>query len=265
MQAILRALAVCLVCAAGVAICGGAGAFWLCLPAALLLAAPASNGAGEALGAMAAVIAGAAPELLWPSLGPLPPIPLIATVVASSVGILHALRKRLGAERELLRASALSDPLTGAANRRGLAELADYEVVRHTRQRTSFAVVALDLDGFKLVNDRFGHPAGDELLRDVADALRRVVREQDTVARLGGDEFCVLAPETDSSGAQQLTARIEVAISRVTAGVESLSASVGFALFPADGADSAAVMKAADAAQVQAKRRMRGARGRRAA
>jgi diguanylate cyclase (GGDEF)-like protein len=156
-----------------------------------------------------------------------------------------------------MRASALRDPLTGACNRRGLDERLAYEVARHSRERRRFAVVALDLDGFKAVNDRFGHPAGDELLRDVADALRGAVREQDTVARLGGDEFCVLAPETGRQGGRQLAVKIAQAIARVTTGIDAMSASVGVGVFPDDGRNALSVLEAADAAQVQAKRKTR--------
>jgi diguanylate cyclase (GGDEF)-like protein len=140
-----------------------------------------------------------------------------------------------------------------------------YEVARHTRQSRSFAVLALDLDGFKLVNDRFGHQAGDELLRDVAEALEREVREQDTVARLGGDEFYVLAPETDRRGGEQLAARVSRAVSGVTTGLETLSASIGLAIFPDDGASATEVVEAADATGLDAKRRAAAGRGRRAA
>jgi diguanylate cyclase (GGDEF)-like protein len=129
-------------------------------------------------------------------------------------------------------------------------------MARHSRQGREFAVLVLDLDGFKGVNDRFGHPAGDELLRDVADALGEVIRDQDTVARLGGDEFCVLAPETGLAGGDQLAYRVERAVVRATSGVSALSASVGVAVFPRDGSEPERLIEAADSAQQEAKRRL---------
>jgi diguanylate cyclase (GGDEF)-like protein len=209
----------------------------------------------------AAPAAAALPALVDGGLGPLPSLPLVLAVVGASVGILQALRARLEAEREALRASASTDPLTGALNRRGLAERLRYEVVRHARQQREFAVVALDLDGFKLVNDRFGHHAGDEVLREVAGAMRSAVRDQDSVARLGGDEFCVLAPETGRAGAEQLAARVAEAIAHATRGMDTVSASVGLAVYPLDGRTARDVLQAADAAQVSAKRRGSGRRG----
>jgi diguanylate cyclase (GGDEF)-like protein len=183
------------------------------------------------------------------------PSPLFALVaVGGSVGVLLGMRARLAREREAMRRSALTDPLTGAANRRGLAAVIEYEVSRHARQHRRFAVVMIDLDGFKGVNDRFGHHAGDELLRDVATSLGDAVRDQDTIARLGGDEFCVLAPETDDLGGAQLADRVSAAVGRVTTGLDRLSASVGVAVYPDDGTTAAEVLQAADAAQIAEKR-----------
>jgi diguanylate cyclase (GGDEF)-like protein len=251
LTAVLRALAV----AAAVALisaAGGAGGFWACVPGALLLAASARSLAGTAGAVAVTVAAAAAPSL------PGAPSPLLGLAVAgTSAAVLHSLRVRLERERESMRRSALRDPLTGLCNRRGLDERIGYEVARHSRERRRFSVVAIDLDGFKQVNDRFGHPAGDELLRDVADALAREVREQDTVARLGGDEFCVLAPETGRGGGQQLARKIQTAIARSASGLESVSGSVGVAVFPDDGRDALSVLEAADDAQVAAKRRFR--------
>ncbi len=170
--------------------------------------------------------------------------------------MLPALRARLEAEREALRTTALTDSLTGAANRRAFEERLDYEIARHKRQQHQFAVLVLDLDGFKQVNDRFGHPAGDEVLRDVATALRGAMRDQDTVARLGGDEFCLLAPETGEHGGQQLAVRVRRAVEGVTSGLTGLGASVGMALFPRDGETAERLIGSADAAQVEAKRRL---------
>jgi diguanylate cyclase (GGDEF)-like protein len=147
--------------------------------------------------------------------------------------------------------------LTGAANRRSLLARIEYEIARHRRNRRSFALVMLDLDGFKLLNDRFGHPAGDELLREVATELQRAMRAQDTVARIGGDEFCVLGPETTREGAQRLAVRAHAAVSRVTAGVQALETSTGTALFPQDGTTVAGLLEAADDRLLLSKRRRR--------
>jgi diguanylate cyclase (GGDEF)-like protein len=225
-----------------------ASGFWACVPAALLLAAAGDGLAGSALGVAVAVAAATA------GAGSAARLPLGLAVAGSSALILQAVRRRLEGEREALRRSALRDPLTGLSNRRGLDERISYEIARHGRERRRFAVVAIDLDGFKGVNDRFGHPAGDELLRDVAAALSGAVREQDTVARLGGDEFCVLAPETDRHGAAHLAVKVEAAIGRVTSGLEALGASVGAAVFPDDGREAFSILEAADTAQVRAKR-----------
>jgi diguanylate cyclase (GGDEF)-like protein len=247
-----------------VALLGGGEAFWLCLPTALLLAAPARRVRDATLGAAFAVAGALAPSLASASLGPRPPLGVAVVVVGASVAIMQAVIRRLEGERDSYRGAAMSDPLTGLANRRALSERIRYEVARHARQEHSFAVLALDLDGFKGVNDRFGHDAGDELLREVAAALQEAVREQDTVARLGGDEFCVLGPETSRAGGEQLADRISESLSRVTTAVRGLSASIGVAVFPEDGRNAQAVLTAADQRQIDAKRRVH-ARSRRAA
>jgi diguanylate cyclase (GGDEF)-like protein len=132
---------------------------------------------------------------------------------------------------------------------------AEYEIERHGRGRRTFALVMLDLDGFKALNDRFGHPAGDDLLRDVALTLQQAMRGQDTVARFGGDEFCVLAPETDERGAAPLADKVAHAVREVSVGMEAVGGSVGVALFPADGKSAAELMHAADERLLEAKRR----------
>jgi diguanylate cyclase (GGDEF)-like protein len=250
--AALRALAVAL--AVGLISLAVPLGFWACVPAALLLAAGARGVPGAAVSVAVAVGAATLAEL--PQGMSEPPLVGLA-VAASSVAVLHRVRVRLERERDSMRRSAQRDPLTGAWNRRGLDERIDYEIDRHARECRRFAVVAIDLDGFKRVNDRFGHGAGDELLRDVAAALTSAVRRQDTVARLGGDEFCVLAPETDDAGAEHLATKLGAAIRRVAVGVDALSGSVGVAIYPEDGRDARTVLEAADAAQVAAKRRTR--------
>jgi diguanylate cyclase (GGDEF)-like protein len=178
-------------------------------------------------------------------------VPILSAAAARLV------REQLEADRAALRDLARLDPLTGLLNRRALDDRLGYEVARHKRHGRSFALVMLDLDGFKAINERFGHGGGDELLRDVGRALRRAVREQDTVARLGGDVFCVLAPETSDEEAEHLVARLREAVGGATVGFEGLSGSVGSAIFPGDRASAPAIMTAADAAQAGDKRHRR--------
>jgi len=230
---------------------------WLCVPAALLAAAT-TRATPTGLAAGATVIgATIATEMATGGTHGRPSSAVLALVAAASVCVLLAMRERLTRERDALRASALTDPLTGAANRRALLARIDYEIARHSRTRHRFALLTLDLDGFKALNDRFGHPAGDDLLREVAGALALVVRDQDTVARVGGDEFCVLAPETDEAGAERLIGRAETAVARVVAGADSLGASAGAAVFPPDGRSADEQFEAADQRLLAAKRERR--------
>jgi diguanylate cyclase (GGDEF)-like protein len=239
-------------------------AYWLTVPTGLLAAAIAATLPGAVLGA-ATVVAAVSGALAWRHVGPLPaPGPALLTP-AASVGVLLWLRQRLERDRDQLRGVALSDALTGVANRRLLLGRAEYEISRHVRDGHSFALVILDLDGFKRLNDRFGHAAGDEILCDVAAALSHALRAQDTVARLGGDEFCVLAPETDRGHVGALARRIEHAVASATAGVDRLGASLGAAVFPDDGDTVSALLDAADQRLLDAKRRLYARSRRRAA
>ena len=241
----------------GFALVWGDEGFWACLPGALVLAS-AEPTARAAVGAAALVV-------LLAAIAAPPPVLPAAIVVPASLGVLLALRARLERERDAMRRFALRDPLTGLANRRALDERLGYEIARHTRHGEAFTVLALDLDGFKAVNDRFGHDAGDELLCDAAAALIGAVRAQDTVVRLGGDEFCVLAPQTGAASAEHLVLRVRESLAGVTAGLSGLSASMGIAVFPADGTTPEGLLAAADHAALEAKRNSRSRRIRRAA
>jgi diguanylate cyclase (GGDEF)-like protein len=258
----LLTAAAAVVTAAVVDAAGGGEAFWLSLPVALLLSAlcPAPLSGALSGATVIAAALGACARTTAPG-----SVALAVLVPSATLAVFLAVRGRLVSEREALRISAATDPLTGAANRRSLLGRIDYEIARHRRSRRTFALLMLDLDGFKLLNDRFGHAAGDDLLCEVAAALQSVIRDQDTVARIGGDEFCVLAPETDASGARKLAGRVMTAVGRVTAGIESLGASPGLAVFPHDGASATALLEAADAQMIDVKRRRGTGRTRRRA
>ena len=118
--------------------------------------------------------------------------------------IVSALKRSHEQERELAR----TDYLTGAVNGRHFAEVAAVEISRAQRHEHPFSVAYMDVDDFKLVNDRHGHSAGDRLLRAAAETMRTGVRSIDVVARLGGDEFAVLLPETDAAAAQVVIRRV---------------------------------------------------------
>jgi diguanylate cyclase (GGDEF)-like protein len=257
-----RVWLIALTTAVVIAAAGGGQAFWLCLPAALLASSRARTRTDAILSASAVVIAAALPLTGWLHTEPVPSPVLTLLIIAASVAVSVAVRERLERERDALRNVALSDPLTGIPNRRLLLSRAEYEIARHHRTGHSFALVMLDLDGFKLLNDRFGHAAGDELLCDVGAALTHAMRAQDTVARLGGDEFCVLAPETDRPRTVPLARRVARTVAEATAGVETLSASVGVAVFPDDGGTATQLLQAADERLLHSKRERGGTRTR---
>lgn len=250
----LPVAAVALVSSLAVVLAGGGEAFWLCVPGVLLACALARSRLGVALSAATVIAVAAAPLVALTGVRPLPSPMLALLVPVASAGVVFAVRDRLERERDAMREFALSDPLTGIANRRSLLWRAEYEIARHARTRHRFALVMLDLDGFKLLNDRFGHPAGDDLLRDVATALKHSMRAQDTVARIGGDEFCVLAPETEAPGTERLAARIAQAVGDAAAGVETVHASLGIAVFPDEGVTATDLLRAADQRLLIAKR-----------
>src|SRR5205823_6632332 len=152
-----RAALVAAATTATVALAGGQQAYWLCVPAALLVATTGRSlvaALGSSVVIAGATVAGAAAERLSPER-----LAGGTLIAAASILILLAVRSRLERERDALRASAMTDPLTAVANRRCLIERIEYEIARHTRARRRFAILMLDLDGFKLVNDNLGHPA----------------------------------------------------------------------------------------------------------
>jgi diguanylate cyclase (GGDEF)-like protein len=147
---------------------------------------------------------------------------------------------------------ATHDSLTGLPNRALFLDRLEHLLARAGRRREPFAVAYLDLDGFKLVNDRLGHQAGDAVLAEVAARFAGRVRTSDTLARLGGDEFGLLF-ERQGDGATILTLIAEIRSTLVTAipveaGTAQVGVSVGVALFPEEGTNAAVLLAAADRA-----------------
>jgi chemotaxis family two-component system sensor kinase Cph1 len=153
---------------------------------------------------------------------------------------------------------ALHDPLTGLPNRRLLMDRLEQELA-HTRRAEQLAVVFIDIDRFKEINDSFGHPAGDQALQHVATALTSAARGADTVARIGGDEFVVLCDNVSGDDAVRLADRILAAVAAEPVGSPGwrITASAGVAL-AGPGEDASQVLSAADTAMYRAKASGRG-------
>jgi diguanylate cyclase (GGDEF)-like protein len=167
---------------------------------------------------------------------------------AVAAGIL-VLFRRLRASHEALWSLARRDELTGVGNYRALQERLGEEIARHYRHSREFALVLLDLDGFKQVNERHGHLDGDRLLAEVGAALRHEVRVEDSVYRQGGDEFAVIVPEANAEEAGEVAARLRQRVARRGFGSDGerpLSASTGFAMYPADGVTAQQLLGFAD-------------------
>lgn len=164
------------------------------------------------------------------------------------------------ADNARLEQLAQTDPLTQLLNRRALTERITAEMERALRYDSTLALLMIDLDHFKRVNDTYGHLVGDDVLRDVAKLLVDTIRVSDIVARYGGEEFLVLLPETDDAGAESFADRIRAAVEEhdfTDSGEHPqlrLTSSIGVAMYPAARIESVEDLFArADAALYRAK------------
>ena len=145
--------------------------------------------------------------------------------------------------------SATTDYLTGLPNARSLFLQLDRELARCKRDNSSLTVMVCDMDGFKQINDRFGHLEGNRVLKLFAHALKETCREYDYVARMGGDEFVLIAPGLNADDAKKKADHLRTLVKQVGQEVCSddfLSLSVGRAAFPEDGADAEGLLAEAD-------------------
>ena len=193
--------------------------------------------------------------------------PIRKTALLSKVSVfLDLWSLRFGLEQEIeqrrlaehrVEHLATHDPLTNLPNRRGLYEELNELIYRSKRYRYSSAVIYVDLDGFKNVNDHFAHEAGDKLLAQVAANFKKIVRQTDSVARIGGDEFIVLITDIDRE--TTLITKIESLLKVASKPIEfnghkiSVSASIGIALYPEHGDNAETLLHHADQAMYQAK------------
>jgi len=172
-------------------------------------------------------------------------------------GILRDISAQVAYQNQLID-MAYRDPLTGLGNRKAFAEQLKSTLEQAQRLRTPQALLYLDLDRFKEVNDRFGHDVGDTLLIAIAERLRGTLRHPDRIYRLGGDEFTVLLPEADGEAAQKLAERMLDALAQPYelngTSIDFVTPSIGIALYPDHAQDPQSLIKAADNAMYQAKR-----------
>lgn len=172
--------------------------------------------------------------------------------------VAHALATTIEMRRSLAQASllALTDPLTGLVNRRGFMDSVSRAVSRQRRDAQPFALLYLDLDGFKAVNDRRGHAEGDRVLVEVAAALQASIRHEDMAARLGGDEFGALLVGGNGDEAAVAAERIRQAVKRrMQAGGWAVTTSIGAVSFLVPPPDAAEAVAVADGLMYGAKRR----------
>lgn len=197
----------------------------------------------------------------------LPKVRAYLNAYRSKLGLQSALEQLYERGREVqelqetFRKLAYQDPLTGLPNRLQFMDRLSHAIARADRTRSRLGVLFIDIDGFKGVNDQFGHAAGDELLREIAGRLTSAVRRADTVSRLGGDEFAVMIEQqTDAASALAVGNKICEILSwpfKLQLAPEqplSLGCSVGVVLYPEHGRDSDSLLRAADQAMYEAKR-----------
>lgn len=173
-------------------------------------------------------------------------IPIEAACLGA-VGIGAALlARRLRASHEDLWEQSRRDELTGVGNYRALYERLAEEIDGHTQPGREFALILLDLDHFKEINEEFGHLEGDRVLAAIGGSLREEVRGADAVFRQGGDEFAVIAPEANGEEAEAVAARLRTRVRASYLDHRCVSAGTGFAIFPGDGRTADELLSAAD-------------------
>jgi diguanylate cyclase (GGDEF)-like protein len=185
---------------------------------------------------------------------------LTVAMACGCATIVHLLKHRNEQLVDRLHAAARRDPLTGVANRQAFDERLDHELAVTRRSGHPTAVVLLDIDDFKQINDRHGHVAGDEVLRTVATVAARSVRETDLLARLGGDEFAAILPGASTEQAYQAGERVRLAVldaQSAAAGAIPFTISVGVVDSADAGEAPDSVVTNADRALYSAKRRGR--------
>jgi diguanylate cyclase (GGDEF)-like protein len=159
--------------------------------------------------------------------------------------------------KDRIRDMAMRDGLTGLYNRRAFDEQLRHALGREDRQKGRLSLVLLDIDHFKKLNDTFGHPAGDAVLRHTAHVVEHHLRRADEAARFGGEEFALILPHTEEVGAVRLAERVQGAVEKAQLVFEgarlSVTVSLGVAVWPSDGQDEEALIAAADRALYAAK------------
>ena len=177
---------------------------------------------------------------------------VLSILANQAAGALHA-----GQQIDYAREAAIHDALTGLHNRRAFNESLERAVARQDRQGGHFALLLLDIDRFKKLNDTYGHPAGDAALRNTAQLLTHHLRKSDLAARFGGEEFAVLLASTDGAGAHHLAEKVRAEVERgrlVFDGARlGVTVSIGVAVWPEDGREPAGLVGAADRALYAAK------------
>jgi diguanylate cyclase (GGDEF)-like protein len=185
---------------------------------------------------------------------------LISTVGAVMAGLAGFMIYSLIHTREALREMAYHDQLTDLPNRTLFWDRLNVELSRAERDKRGACICMIDLDNFKLVNDNYGHEAGDRLLIAIAGRLEAATRKSDTVARIGGDEFAVIAAVDDDTGVEEVRERLRECWTRpfdLGVVVMNSGSSIGSALYPADGIDAETLLAVADTRMYQIKRSKR--------
>jgi diguanylate cyclase (GGDEF)-like protein len=177
----------------------------------------------------------------------------VSAVTALMLAAVVLERRRV---EDQLRLLAVSDPLTGLSNYGHLVDVLEGEVQRSLRTERQFAVLFMDMDHLKTINDRYGHLVGSRALFRISEVLRKACRSIDTAARYGGDEFALVLPESDEAAAQLVARRVAELLAADTAHPR-ISVSSGIASYPKDGTSAEALLNSADRMLYEAKNRNR--------